>query len=950
MASFALGILSLGVVLSQGSPLAPFGTERKEKQIVGGLKEENLKNFALSSSPTANVAGFQNDVEQGAKPGESSQQSHSEGRFSIQPEPRNFYGRMLQAVSKFFSNPDDPADEDMGFLSKRKKSMVQPARHSQVQSVDLQDPDASSDLLATYQGVHYVDLPSTTETDPPASPPEEQEPLPAEEISPLASNPLDSTPSETKLARPALLNWGKSAWDSISSFISPAAGRADSVPLSSNEEMTNYLRQQPKSPAPPPLSPTSQDSAPNTNGSFPGGASEWETKARSVVNLLNHAADVFSPSGKAAVPALDMPVNPTDADSRSRASTPTASVQQLFSLPGAAKTVMNAVSLGADYSDYTSRNPTRSSQRLTSSGFTHPGKPHVSLETLRQTDGIGRTFVQGVDVGGAVVDVLTSTHELQQALRDLDIVGLALPGRSQQQATQVRGPNVGPLMSAANAIQRFANWSTAVDRAIDTGKDFSQTVSDTVRALRTKHQSEGSPIPDLQGKQPPEAGDNVPLTGQGVELLSAESPTPVTPGVKQEERGTAEGQGLTQGSAPHAEGQGLTPQGSSPKTADYANSENKNRPGSGVSATVAPEARTAFQSSPGHESAITRQLLQKPASSGRPLRILETGAEMMGDVAAAIDKTSTPPRSSAGSSGEYVVSLARDLYKLASFLFEVMDVTVSVADESMDAVQLHKLVDSYRSLAEDGSLAPLGVKPGKSPSKDLGLPTVSCVKKGMTCCIPAAAVLDWKTRPVFLQNEKRRECKANFVTRTSMLCATTPFENSKCGIIHTSTTDFNKYATVLPVAGFSSTALCECEMPRKRTAEGLSAVKGSASWTAAGKAVTRDLLQEAKEGWHLIKGISKTGNQVLDIVDHTLNPHRSAITGMADVMTKLLVNQQLQKIAETADPRSAVFPSISVELLPKVPLLRSLPPLPALPVFPGLSRTLSGDVPNDANK
>ncbi|PHJ21217.1 hypothetical protein CSUI_004935 [Cystoisospora suis] len=916
IASFALGVLAVQLVVSHGNRVA-----ESETLIVEGLKDEDLRGVIPTSNSTANPTGFQKDPDEGTSKTSSQLHYPRDPAISVS-EPGTFYGRMLQAVSTFFSDPEGEADDDTGFLSKRRKSFLQPARQPQVESLDLQDPEASSDLLATYQGIHRLDLPSNAGIDPPPSAPEEQEPVPAEDVSPPTSPPhpsLDNGLSQTKSPRPGLIDWGKSAWDSIASYLSPATGRAGAVTSASNEETTNYLRQQSRFSAP--LSDaTNQDGPLPDDRRLPAAASEWEAKARSVIDLLSQATDVFSPSSRAAVPGLSTALPPSG--------------QQPMSLPGAAKTVVDAVSRAADLSDYVGRGPTRSSQRLTSSGSTHSGKPHISLDTLRHTDGIGKTFAQGVDVGGAVVDVLTSTQELQQALRDLDVVGLALPGRSQQHGAQTRGLNMGPLMSAATAIQRFANWSTAVDRAIDTGRDFTQTVSDAVRALRTQPQLEGHATSNSYVEELGRgSGSSAPM-GHRAE----QSPT--------ESLADARHAQLKAEAVP--EDQGLTSQAS--RTTVHESSHHESRPASGDSLALASRSRPDSETSV-QDSAIARQLLQGPSATGRPLRILEKSAAVMEDVAGALERTSSPTRSSAGGSGEYVVSLARDLYKLASFLFEIMDVTVSVADESMDAVQLHKLVDSYQSLAEDGSLAAIGVKPGKVPWKDLGMPTVSCLKKGMTCCIPAAAVSDWKTRPVFLQNEKRRECKANFVTRTSMLCATTPFENSKCGIIHTSTADFNKYATVLPVAGFSSTALCECEMPRKRTAEGLSPVKGSASWTAAGKAVTRDLLKEAKEGWHLIKGISKTGNQVLDIVDHTLNPHRSAITGMADVMTKLVVNQQLQKIAETADPRSAVFPSISVELLPKVPLLHSLPSLPALPglpVFTPLSRTLSGDVRNDA--
>ncbi|KEP60819.1 UNVERIFIED_CONTAM: hypothetical protein HHA_252300 [Hammondia hammondi] len=913
---------------------------------------------------------------------------------------RSFYGRMLQAVSDFFFFDADVVDSDSeGFLSPRKKPPApSPVPDSNpktaateassvsdfpsapnadpVGGIDDSGPSAASstNLLRAYQGVSegdssaslnaYTDLlegeffipePLSAEV-PRLSPRNAASMLGQSEIDLLARKGRP----RTKVGRS---KWDRGAKENLRSRAPYGAAQKnaqDVSQLSDYQKEASGIAQQLVSPAPV----AQHQSGAETTQADSGGAvlrsntnaATWEDKVKGVMSLVDQASKLFGSRTELSqnVPEPRQMLPDVTNVSGSSTASPVFSQGLASLLTGGMPQIPSGSTTGpsipsqsiplspAEVAAYVALLPSQTY------------KPSVTLGTLRQSEGLGKTFAQGVDVGSAVVDVLTSTRELQQALSALNIPGLPVnPGAPLRQASQNRDDSLTSLVNAAKAVQQFAHWSATVDKAINTSKDFTRSVPTTLRSLfpsnRRGNEETDNAVKDEDNREDSKTTREHEMSNE--DITKGQLDESIHAVVEsQEDELTTSSHTTVAAAVPVPERDPRTEEEVRYRRIRLADVEE-----SGAEHYIdgRPRILSASASANGTESPVPKEplaratgpLRQGNAGAGGALRLFTKSAALMDEMAHALKREESLPEVSDASAagGEYVVGLARDLHKMASFLFNVLDVTVSVADESMNALQLGNLVDTYKSLAEEGALAPIGVKASGAPPEHMGKPTVSCVSKGMTCCVPAAAAADWKTKPLYLQNEQRRECKANFVTRTSMLCATTPYKNSKCGIIHTKANSYNKYATVLPVAGFTATAMCECEVSKQKSVDGLFSFNGTASWTAPGKQVTRDVVQEAKNGWQFVKILSKSGNQMLGVLENTLSPQRSPIAGMADVMTKLVVNQQLQKIAEAADPLSAVFPSISVALSPKKPLLRSppsLPPRPVLPLLQTLTRPL----------
>ncbi|PFH31159.1 hypothetical protein BESB_030330 [Besnoitia besnoiti] len=958
-----------GVSPEDATELVPEPVDGLREGDVRGTQER--KKAELPARPFS--ASEQSALVEGALNGSHDEPAKMSIPSAEKPEQQSFYGRMLQAVSDFlFSDADDADVDDVGFLSRRRRAPSVPepesAHDTQMTNVpaeseptlvlmtvspdDAQIPAKSTDLHQAYQGVAgdevateqaaYVDL---GEADTISTPPT------AESSAGTHANSIPDTPSRddaessnnTRLQRrKPRLNWGRGPVEPLRpsspatttmkklSRVATASALGDGVALPQHHVSSSV-----------PFIANSHGVKATTNTSGSPVLSSttlegWEEKAKGLVSLVEHASKILvSPqvdTGSQAASARNG--NFVGAVNSNELTLATPFSQGLASLLIRGKTQGGPMTSGG--STAALQKPLSSSPEAVAYAALsppYPARSSVTLDALRHSDGLGKTFVQGVDVGSAVVDVLTSTRELQEALSALNIPGLPVsPSAPARQASENRdGLSLASLVNAAKAVQQFTNWAATVDKAINTTKEFTQSVPATLRGMSLRTASEADESDDSL--------DHEVRTEVSRQTRNSEEQRPDgrTGGVLNSplraQGGTTTVKGAANsyilGSQPR-DYQDAQITDSRLKTENSDSEPRSMRTSTLSSSDTASTIDSKADGEEGKRPVPSRQLQQIGSASEGPMRLLSRGAAMMDDMAQALKKEEAVSAAAEGG-GEYVIGLARDLQKMASFFFNVLDVTVSVADESMNALQLGHLMDTYKSLAEEGALAPLGVKASGAPPEHMGKPTVSCVNKGMTCCVPAAAAPDWKTSPLHLQNEQRRECKANFVTRSNMLCATTPYKNSKCGIIHTKANGYNKYATVLPVAGFTATAMCECEVSKQKSSEGLYSFKGTASWTAPGKPATRDLIQEAKNGWQFVKSLTKGGNQMLGVLENTLNPQRSPITSMADVMTKLVVNQQLQKIAEAADPVSAVFPSISVGLFPKKPLLTPLAPLSSLP-------------------
>ncbi|CBZ50266.1 conserved hypothetical protein [Neospora caninum Liverpool] len=853
---------------------------------------------------------------------------------------------MLQAVSDFFFSDANYGDSDSeGFLSPRKKpSTVPPVPElhtdtvitraslgNEFSSAPNADPvgpiddhvpmaASSSNLLLTYQGLSEgVSQPSPDGYTDLSIGDAVHEALSAEAlgVSPhdTAADMLDRREPELLVrrgrpqAKAELAKWGRGSTENLRSRLPSATAQQKALNVS---QPSTYQQQTPRVPLQPvPPAPRghgeSDGRIPETDNESSvlrsnANATGWEEKAKGIMSLMEQATKMFVGSRTGSSQSLpgreEIAASAANTSALSTAS-PALSQGLASLLVGGMPQAVSPSTSGPSIAFQTTNHSPAEFAAYAALLPSHADRPSLTLDTLRQSEGLGKTFAQGVDVGSAVVDVLTSTRELQQALSALNIPGLPVnSGAPPRQAFQNRDDlSLMSLINAAKAVHQFAHWSTTVDKVINTSKDFTQSVPATLRSLFPSNRVGAEEFEDLVNDKSNHANSTTAHEFATTEVDASEerlyenmhtAPSHPDDVTSSHSTPTATSASIPK-PRPHMEeaaqygGVRLADakdSGAKPHTDKRSRILSASVSASDVGSLIKKESRDA----------ATRTLLQASAGVGGPMRLFTKSASLMDEMAQALKKEETVPQASGATvaGGEYVVGLARDLHKMASFLFNVLDVTVSVADESMNALQLGNLVNTYKTLAEEGALAPLGVKATGAPPEHMGKPTVSCVSKGMTCCVPAAAAPEWKTKPLYLQNEQRRECKANLVTRTSMLCATTPYKNSKCGIIHTKANGYNKYATVLPVAGFTATAMCECEVSKQKSADGLYSFNGVASWTAPGKTVTRDVIKEAKDGWQFVKTLSKSGNQMLTVLENTLEPQRSPITGMADVMTKLV--------------------------------------------------------------
>ncbi|KFH02370.1 hypothetical protein TGMAS_252300 [Toxoplasma gondii MAS] len=410
---------------------------------------------------------------------------------------------MLQAVSDFFLIDADVVDSDSeGFLSPRKKpparpplpesnSKTAPTEASSVSDFpsapnadpvgpndDSRPPAASStNLLRAYQGVSegdslaspngYTDLLEGEFFIP--------EPLSAEapRLSPLNAASMLGKREIELLARKGLprakvglSKRDRGAKENLRSRAPSAAAQKnpqDVYQLSAYQKEASGIAQQPVPPAPVAQDESGAVTTQTDSGSVAlrsnANAATWDEKVKGVMSLMDQATKLFVgsrtevsqsvPERRQMLPAV------TDVSGSS-------TVSPVFS-QGLASLLTGGMPQNPSGS---TTGPSIPSQSIPISPAevaayvallpSQTNKPSVTLGTLRQSEGLGKTFAQGVDVGSAVVDVLTSTRELQQALSALNIPGLPVnPGAPPRQAFQNRDDSLTSLVNAAKAFVSF---------------------------------------------------------------------------------------------------------------------------------------------------------------------------------------------------------------------------------------------------------------------------------------------------------------------------------------------------------------------------------------------------------------------------------------------------------------------------------------------------------------
>ncbi|KAL8271831.1 hypothetical protein Esti_004221 [Eimeria stiedai] len=252
---------------------------------------------------------------------------------------------------------------------------------------------------------------------------------------------------------------------------------------------------------------------------------------------------------------------------------------------------------------------------------------------------------------------------------------------------------------------------------------------------------------------------------------------------------------------------------------------------------------------------------------------------------------------------EWLASL-QEFVSLAHSFFAAAQSILEITEEALSKLQLHNLLRGYNRMLRAGTLATLGIVSPGPPPETTGPPTVNCAQQGMTCCVPLAAAAGWQQQPVYLNGSNRGDCRAGFVSRANRLCASTPFAGSPCNIkvthkytpqtaqVSSSSSSsssegdpsFKVYTAVLPLPGYASAAVCQCEVSVHPNEDGLHTLQGSAAWDLQGGPST-DIIAESQHHWGYLKAFVKTAREATDILQHLADPEASTLQRVAQILT-----------------------------------------------------------------